>query len=154
LKAPFKDKKGQSCASLILQSSAYVDRENRRFGMVSDFISLQDEINKRRSKALHLLSVNRIITEQGAVEDVDKAKREMAKPDGAIAVLPGMRFELLPGGDLAQGSSTCCSMRPPRCSWLARMPRCPAPTTGSCPAARSWRSRLAGTSRMNRSPMH
>jgi hypothetical protein len=100
--SPFKDKKGRSCASLILQS-AYVDRENRRFGMVRDLISLQDEINKRRSKALHLLSVNRIITEQGAVEDVDKAKAEMAKPDGAIAVLPGMRFELLPGGDLAQG---------------------------------------------------
>jgi hypothetical protein len=100
--SPFKDKKGQSAPSLILQSS-YVDRENRRFGMVRDLISLQDEINKRRSKALHLLSVNRIITEQGAVEDLDAAKREMAKPDGAISVLPGMRFELLPGGDLAVG---------------------------------------------------
>jgi hypothetical protein len=100
--SPFKDKRGDSCSSLILQS-AYVDRENRRFGMVRDLISIQDEINKRRSKALHLLSVNRIITEQGAVEDFDEAKKQMARPDGAIAVLPGMRFELHPGGDLAAG---------------------------------------------------
>jgi hypothetical protein len=100
--SPFKDKRGDSCSSLILQS-AYVDRENRRFGMVRDLISIQDEINKRRSKALHLLSVNRIITEQGAVEDLDEAKKQMARPDGAIAVLPGMRFELHPGGDLAAG---------------------------------------------------
>jgi hypothetical protein len=100
--SPFKDKRGDSCASLILQS-AYVDRENRRFGMVRDLISIQDEINKRRSKALHLLSVNRIITEQGAVEDLDEAKKQMARPDGAVAVLPGMRFELHPGGDLAAG---------------------------------------------------
>jgi hypothetical protein len=102
IESKFKDKRGQSCASLILQS-AYVDRENRRFGMVRDLISIQDEINKRRSKALHLLSVNRIITEQGAVPDLDEAKKQMARPDGAVEVLPGMRFELHPGGDLATG---------------------------------------------------
>jgi hypothetical protein len=50
-KSPFKDRKGRSACPLILQS-AYVDRENRRFGMVRDLISLQDELNKRRSKAL------------------------------------------------------------------------------------------------------
>lgn len=100
--SPFKDKKGKSTPSLILQS-AYVDRQNRRFGMVRDLISLQDEINKRRSKALHLLSVNRIITEQGAVKDIDDAKRQMARPDGAIEVMPGMRFDLEAGGDLAAG---------------------------------------------------
>ena len=66
-------------------------------------ISLQDEINKRRSKALHLLSVNRTIAEQGAVADVDRARREVAKPDGYLEVMPGLRFEIIPGGDLALG---------------------------------------------------
>lgn len=98
----FKDRHGKSACSLILQS-AYLDRENRRYGMVRDLIPLQDEINKRRSKALHLLSVHQIVTEQGAVADADKARREMAKPDGFVEVNPGMRFEIMPGGDLATG---------------------------------------------------
>jgi hypothetical protein len=98
----FKDRRGKSACSLILQS-AYMDRENRRYGMVRDLLSLQDELNKRRSKALHLLSVHQVVTEQGAVKDADAARREMAKPDGFVEVNPGMRFEILPGGDLAAG---------------------------------------------------
>ena len=98
----FKDRHGKSACSLILQS-AYIDRENRRYGMVRDLIPLQDEINKRRSKALHLLSVHQVVTEQGAVKDADAARREMAKPDGFVEVNPGMRFEIMPGGDLAAG---------------------------------------------------
>jgi len=100
--SPFKDRRGKSTCGLILQS-AYIDRENRRYGMVRGLISLQDEINKRRSKALHLLSVRQVIAEQGAVKDVDKARREVARPDGYVEVTPGMRFEIEPGGDLAQG---------------------------------------------------
>ena len=100
--SPFKDKRGRSACPLVLQS-AYVDHENRRFGMVRDLISLQDEINKRRSKALHLLSVNRTIAEAGAVDDEDHARREAAKPDGWITVNPGLKLEMQPGGDLAMG---------------------------------------------------
>ena len=101
-KSKFRDRTGKSACRLILQS-AYVDRENRRYGMVRDLLSLQDELNKRRSKALHLLSVHQVITEKGAVEDIDKARREVAKPDGLVEVMPGMRFDIQPGGDLAQG---------------------------------------------------
>jgi hypothetical protein len=101
-KSKFKDRKGKSACGLILQSS-YVDRENQRYGMVRGLISIQDEINKRRSKALHLLSVRQVITETGAVADEDKARREVARPDGFVVVNPGMRFEIQPGGDLATG---------------------------------------------------
>ena len=100
--SPFKDRHGKSACGIVLQS-AYIDRENRRYGMVKGLISLQDEINKRRSKALHLLSVHQAIAEKGSVKDVDEARRELAKPDGYIEVMPGMRFELLPGGEMAQG---------------------------------------------------
>jgi hypothetical protein len=100
--SPFKDRRGRSACPLRLRS-AYVDRDNKRFGIVRDLIPLQDEINKRRSKALHLLSVNRTIAEAGAVDDEDHARREAAKPDGWITVNPGLKLEIMPGGDLAVG---------------------------------------------------
>jgi len=102
IRSPFLNHKGKSACGLVMHS-AHVDRENNRYGMVRDMISLQDEINKRRSKALHLLSVAQVITEKGAVQDIDKARREVAKPDGAIEVMPGMRFEIHHGGEMATG---------------------------------------------------
>ena len=101
-KSPFKDARGDSACPLVLQS-AYINRDNQRYGMIRDLISLQDEINKRHSKALHLLSVRQVVTEQGAVRDEDHARREVAKPDGFIVVNPGMKFEIEQGGDLATG---------------------------------------------------
>ena len=100
--SPFKDRRGRSACPLRLRA-AYIDRKNRRFGIVRDLIPLQDEINKRRSKALHLLSVNRVIADQGAVDNEDKARREMARPDGWITKNPGLELEVQPGGDLAMG---------------------------------------------------
>jgi hypothetical protein len=101
-RSPLKDRKGKAACRLIMQS-AYVDRENKRFGIVRDLISPQDEINKRRSKALHLLSVRQVIAEKGAVADVDDARREVAKPDGYVEVRPGLKFEIAQTADLADG---------------------------------------------------
>ena len=42
--------------------------------MVRRYKDLQDEINKRRSKALHALNARRVIADRGAVENVDKAR--------------------------------------------------------------------------------
>ena len=100
--SPFKDRNGRSACGLVLQS-AYIDRENRRYGMVKGLISIQDEINKRRSKALHLLSVHQVVAEMGAVKDVDDARQQLAKPDGIIEVNAGMRFEVLPNGEMTAG---------------------------------------------------
>jgi hypothetical protein len=102
MRSRFLDHKGKSTPSLIM-ASAHVDRENNRYGMVRDLISEQDEINKRRSKALHLLSVRQVVMEDGAVEDIDKTRREVARPDGIVVVTPGMKFELNDGADLAEG---------------------------------------------------
>lgn len=83
--------------------SANVDRENNRYGVVRQLIGPQDEINKRRSKALHLLTMRQTKGERGAVDDVMKMKREMAKPDGHIEITPGMLFEVMNNNDQAQG---------------------------------------------------
>ena len=101
-RSKFKDRKGKSCSGLLLQSS-YINRENQRYGMVRGLISLQDEINKRRSKALHLVNVHQVVAEKGAVEDVDKARREVAKPDGYVETMPGLKFEIQQTSDLATG---------------------------------------------------
>ena len=100
--SPYLDRRGASACPLILRS-AYIDRENNRYGTVRDLIGLQDEINKRRSKALHLLSVRQVVAEQGAVADVDLARRELAKPDGFIEVNRGFQFQIQPNGDLTSG---------------------------------------------------
>lgn len=85
--------------------SAYVDREHNRYGVVRDIIDSQDEVNKRRSKALHLLTMRQVSAERGAVADVSHAKRELAKPDGYIEREPGFAFEVLNTSDLASGQA-------------------------------------------------
>ena len=72
---------------------------------VRDMISLQDEVNKRRSKALHLMSVRQTYGNQQAISDVDKAKRQLSRADGHVEVNAGGKFGedfgILPTGDMA-----------------------------------------------------
>ena len=100
---PFVDEKGRSWCPLFMQS-AYVDRENNRYGEVRAYISPQDEINKRRSKSLHLLSQRQTKGEKGAVDDVDAMKAELAKPDGHVEINPGFDFEVLDTTPQVQGN--------------------------------------------------
>lgn len=102
--SPYLDDEGEPECSLIYQS-AYVDRDNNRYGAVRDMIDQQDEVNKRRSKALHLLSVRQVVADEGAVRDVDAARREMAKPDGYVEVAPNARYEVQQTADLANGQA-------------------------------------------------
>lgn len=97
---PYVDEDGRSECPLILQS-AYIDRDLDRYGVVREMQGPQDEINKRRSKALHLISVRQTVGEMGAVADIPAMKRELAKPDGHVEVAPGMRFEKLDTSDMA-----------------------------------------------------
>ena len=87
----------------IIVASAYIDREGKRYGLCKRYISLQDEVNKRRSKSLHLLNTAFIKTEQGAVEDIAEARRQVDKPDGVVEVASGMQFEVERNLDLSTG---------------------------------------------------
>ena len=91
--SPYLDRHGNATCPLILRS-ARVDRDNNRFGIVRDMVPLQESINKRESKLLHALSVNQIVMEEGAVQDVDRARQEAAKPDGVIITNRGFEFKL------------------------------------------------------------
>lgn len=87
--------------------SMYVDADNNRYGDIRSSISLQDEINMRRSKSLHLLSVRQTYGNQTALKDTAKAKAEMAKPDGHVELNAGATygqdFGTIPTIDMAQG---------------------------------------------------
>jgi len=86
--SPYKTDRGESDCGIAL-TSGYVDRDNNRYGIVREMISPQDEVNKRRSKALHLLNTVQTIYETGAVDDIEKFRKEAARPDGALEVAPG-----------------------------------------------------------------
>lgn len=86
--SPYKTDRGESDCGIAL-ASGYVDRDNNRYGIVREMISPQDEVNKRRSKALHLLNTVQTIYETGAVDDIEKFRKEAARPDGALEVAPG-----------------------------------------------------------------
>lgn len=102
--SPYVTDKGESDCELIFQS-AYVDRDNNRYGLVREMISLQDEINKRRSKGLHLLNTAQVVFEAGSVADITEFRREAQKPNGVMEVNPGAladkRIEFRTRDDLA-----------------------------------------------------
>lgn len=100
-KSPYVNDEGQSI-SCIVPRSVFVDRNGNRYGVVRQLISPQDEINKRRSKALHLMTTRTIVTERGAVDDIEQVRKEVHKPDGVIEVNGGMRFEIETNADMAQ----------------------------------------------------
>ena len=105
---PYLDEDGDNWNPMIL-ASAYVNRDNDRYGAVREMISPSDEINKRRSKLLHQLTMRQTIGEAGAVADVRKAKQELAKPDGHVEVTPNMRFEIVPNNDQIAGQASLLS---------------------------------------------
>lgn len=90
--SPHKTDKGESDDELVFQS-AYADRDNNRYGLVREMITLQDEINKRRSKGLHLLNTSQVVYEDGAVEDINEFHRQSVRPDGKMKVAPGALAE-------------------------------------------------------------
>lgn len=100
LESPYRDQNDKPVDGFVF-GSCFIDRDGNRFGVVRRWISLQDEINKRRSKALHLLNVRQVKAEKGAVADVNKARAELARPDGYVEVTPGMVFEPLQTNDMA-----------------------------------------------------
>lgn len=102
--SPYQDENGEPDCPLEL-AYAYQDRDANKYGWVQQFIDIQDEINHRRSKALYMLSRRQVIADRGAVDDIDEARYQLTRGDGVVQVTPGMRFDVDPGIDLAQGQA-------------------------------------------------
>lgn len=106
--SPYQDEYGKPHCPIVMMS-AYVDRENNRYGLVKGMISIQQEINVRRSKALHFINSRQFILHRG-VADADEVRRELSRPDGIVEInaeimLEGIKpFELIQTADMAQGN--------------------------------------------------
>ncbi len=72
---------------------AYITRDGERYGLVLSMLGLQDEINHRRSKALHSFSSKQVLYETGALTDPRKTANELKKADGAVELPPGSLSE-------------------------------------------------------------
>lgn len=98
----YVDDKGRPCNPIEAQS-CFVDRENNRYGIVRDMRGPQDEINKRRSKLLSLLSTSQIqAVDPSAIEvDANTAREEAAKPNGVIP----FGWQKVPTTDMAMGQA-------------------------------------------------
>lgn len=99
----YQDEDGKPDDGFVF-GSCFIDRDGNRYGVVRQWISIQDEINKRRSKAMHLMNVRQTFG-NGSV-DKNKLRTELAKPDGHAEMQGGAKFGedfgVLPTTDMAE----------------------------------------------------
>lgn len=77
-------------------------RDGMCYGLMRGMRDINDDINKRASKAIYAASSNRMLYEEGAFKDPELARQEAARPDMALGVkrLDMVRFEK-PTADMA-----------------------------------------------------
>ena len=102
--SPYMDEDGEPDCP-IRARSVFVTRENERYGVVDRLIGIQDEINHRRSKALHMLSATRTWSQKGVFKDKNEIINELRKATGHVeaAGVFGQDWGLIPNSELAQG---------------------------------------------------
>lgn len=99
--SPYVNEEGEPTNPIELMCT-YIDRDNNRFSEVSHFLDNQDEVNHRRSKYLALLSQRQTASKKGAISNIPKMKRELAKANGHVEY-DGEKgdFEVLNNQDMA-----------------------------------------------------
>ncbi|MCI9865530.1 hypothetical protein RHIZ_06190 [Rhizobium skierniewicense] len=78
------------------------DRDGMPYGLVRNIRDIQVDINKRASKALHILSTNKVVMDKGAVDDINELREEIAQPDSIIEVNTGKNFKFDVDRELGQ----------------------------------------------------
>lgn len=76
-------------------------KNNLPYGMIRRMRDIQNDINKRASKAQYILSTNKTIMDKGAVDDLDEFEQEVSRPDAIIIKNPGKELALNVDRDLA-----------------------------------------------------
>lgn len=78
-------------------------RDRLPYGMIRRVRDIQQDLNKRASKALFLLNTNQVIYEKGAVDDEHQLRDEADRPDGMIAKNPGKSIEIRRDTEMTTG---------------------------------------------------
>ncbi len=86
----------------IEAQSFKVDRHNNRYGPIRNMRPMQDEVNARRSRGLHLLNSRQVQQTDPSAPPVDEetVRREAAKADGVIPV----GWQAVSASDMAAGN--------------------------------------------------
>jgi hypothetical protein len=78
-------------------------RDRLPYGVIRRVRDIQQDINKRASKALFMLNTNQVLAEEGATEDWDTLRDEADRPDGLIVYKAGRKLEIRRDTDAATG---------------------------------------------------
>lgn len=78
-------------------------RDRLPYGIIRRVRDIQQDLNKRASKALFLLNTNQIIADEGAVDDFDVLRDEADRPDGLIIKKQGREIQIRRDTDAATG---------------------------------------------------
>lgn len=76
-------------------------RDNLPYGVIRSIRDIQDDINKRASKAQYILSTNKIVMDRDAVDDIVELQEQAALPNGIIRKKPNSFMQLNVDRDLA-----------------------------------------------------
>ena len=79
-------------------------RDNLPYGVIRSVRDIQDDVNKRASKALHILSSNKVIMDEGALPEglsLEEFTEEVSRPDAVIVKRKGYEMTLNAERDLA-----------------------------------------------------
>lgn len=135
--SPYLDDQGQPM-NPIEGSSCYIDRDLARYGLVRRMVSLQDELNARASRSLHLINSRQLQVADPAFPpdvDADTARIEAAKADGVVPA----GYQVVPTNDMSSGN---LAIMQEVGQSLDRMAPTPAVLGRSESASQSGRSRL------------
>lgn len=78
-------------------------RNGLPYGMIRGLRDIQDDVNKRMAKALHIISTNKVVMDEGALPDgvsIDDFAAEVARPDAIIIKRQGKELVLNADRDL------------------------------------------------------
>ena len=79
------------------------NRDRLPYGVIRRVRDIQQDLNKRASKALFMLNTNQIIADKNAVDDKNVARDEADRPDGYIEKNAGKEFTIRRDTDAATG---------------------------------------------------
>lgn len=66
--------------------SPYIDEKGNRYGLIRNMKSMQDEVNHRRSKFLHLLNTRQFFARKGMLEDPDDFLAKSRRPEAVLEI--------------------------------------------------------------------
>lgn len=85
-------------------------RDRLPYGVIRRVRDIQQDLNKRASKALFMLNTNQIIADEGATDDWNQLRDEADRPDGLIVKKQGKEVTIRRDTDAATGQIQIMTM--------------------------------------------